>query len=362
MFVPEIDEEARLKALERYRILDTEPEPAFDDIVRLTSTLLQVPTCMVSLVDRERQWFKARHGLDAPHTPREVAFCDHAIRQRWPLVVPDAREDPRFDGNPLVIGAPHIRFYAGAPLRTPDGHALGTLCVIDKRARTPTAQELELLRQLARQVVRQLEVRRRALLLDGSERLASLVVRDMRRPVTRVLLRVVEAAGAGTPDQREAFELALEGVMKLQRLMLDAMDLCLADSVPLVPRTRPVSLVELARGCVRDEEGVARARRVRIELVADADATPLASLDSELMARVLNGLIGDAVLHAPPGTSVAVRVQCSEVLELCVEDSGAARDRGLGLAFWELAVGAHGGRVRVADEPQVARVCIELPL
>lgn len=156
------EEEARLAALLRYEVLDTRSEPGFDRIVRVASQVLQCPISLVSLVDRDRQWFKARVGLDATETPRGHAFCHHTIQTRDVMVVPDASRDPRFRENPLVRGPPHIRFYAGAPLLVPDGHRIGTLCVIDKEPRELSHTQLEVLRDLADMVVSELELRAQA--------------------------------------------------------------------------------------------------------------------------------------------------------------------------------------------------------
>ena len=154
------NEAARLEALRQYAVLDSEAEQGFDGLVRVASMLCGTPISLISLVDADRQWFKARHGLDATETPREQAFCAHAILDDTPLVVPDALRDQRFEHNPLVTGDPGIRFYAGAPLITQDGHALGTLCVIDRQPRALDTTQLEGLQLLARQVVTQLEHRR----------------------------------------------------------------------------------------------------------------------------------------------------------------------------------------------------------
>ncbi|MBN9093292.1 sensor domain-containing diguanylate cyclase [Pandoraea pnomenusa] len=154
------DEAERLAALRRYEILDTPPEPAFDRIVRLASYVLGTPISLVSLIDESRQWFKARQGLEAEQTPRSMAFCAHAILDDEVLVVPDARADRRFADNPLVVGEPNIRFYAGAPLRTPQGHRLGTLCVIDRKPRTLDDEKRALLADLSALVVDELELRR----------------------------------------------------------------------------------------------------------------------------------------------------------------------------------------------------------
>lgn len=153
------DEALRLRTLNRYQVLDSQPEPQFNRIVSLARRALRVPIALISLVDEERQWFKAREGLSVQETPRSLAFCDHAIRRRAVMVVEDARLDVRFRDNPLVTGEPCIRFYAGAPLITRDGQALGTVCVIDRVPRSFDEDDRETLSDLAAIVIDELELR-----------------------------------------------------------------------------------------------------------------------------------------------------------------------------------------------------------
>ncbi|AFY39499.1 GAF sensor signal transduction histidine kinase [[Leptolyngbya] sp. PCC 7376] len=153
------NEAERLDALEEYQILDSLPEQSFDDLTAIAAQICGTPIALISLVDKERQWFKSRQGIDATETPRGHSFCTHAIMDpEEVLVVPNALEDPRFLVSPLVKAAPHIRFYAGAPLVNPDGYALGTLCVIDDQPRNLSDAQKTALEALSRQVVSQLEL------------------------------------------------------------------------------------------------------------------------------------------------------------------------------------------------------------
>ena len=156
------DEPGRLAALVRYDVLDSAGEGAFDRITDIVRTVLGVPMSAVSLIDAERQWLKSHPGIDVSETPREVAFCDLAIRTREPTIVSDAACDARFRENPLVTGEPHIASYAGVPLETPDGYNIGTLCAIDVRPRQFDPTQIAVLRSLAALVVEQLELRNMA--------------------------------------------------------------------------------------------------------------------------------------------------------------------------------------------------------
>ena len=160
-------ESARVQALKRYGILDTDQEQLYDDFTRLAAQICDTPISLISLVDEDRQWFKSKFGITIDQTPKEYAFCSHAIpHPNELLVVNNALEDERFAGSPLVTGEPHIRSYAGAPLVTAEGYAIGTLCVIDQKPRDLTQEQLSALRILARQIVTQLDAQMNVKLLN----------------------------------------------------------------------------------------------------------------------------------------------------------------------------------------------------
>lgn len=220
------NEAARLQALRRYNILDTVPEEAFDDLTFLAAYVCGTPIALISFVDKDRQWFKSNVGLTATETSRDISFCSHAIAQRDLFIIRDALADDRFATNPMVIAEPDIRFYAGAPLISPEGHALGTLCVIDRKPRDLTPAQQEALRALSRRVVVQLELRRHVAELERTvqdrERAQQEIrllqnitlevseARDLPSALQVVLRKVCETTGwvyggSWIPNQKENF-------------------------------------------------------------------------------------------------------------------------------------------------------------
>jgi PleD family two-component response regulator len=155
-------EDQRLAALYEYDVLDTPPEESFDRITRLVKMTLGVPTSVVSLVDRDRQWFKSRQGMEASETPRNISFCTHTIQKDEPLIVPNALDDPRFSNSPLVTCENGVRLYVGVPLKTPSGFNIGALCAIDSKPGNVTPEQIHVLQDLARLVVDELELRKLA--------------------------------------------------------------------------------------------------------------------------------------------------------------------------------------------------------
>lgn len=220
------NEQQRLQSLRALAILDTPPEERFDRITRLAAQFVGTPIVLISLVDEARQWFKSAVGLDATQTPRDVAFCAHAILDSEVLVVPDAHDDPRFAENALVTGAPHVRFYAGAPLSLSDGVRIGTLCAIDTQSRTLSERERSALVDLAQIVVDELHLRKHVVDLHATrtaleaasgelrsaneslEQFAHLAAHDLRAPL-KTIVNLAELALEGADPNTGSTELGL---------------------------------------------------------------------------------------------------------------------------------------------------------
>ena len=190
-----ITNQARVAELQKYAILDTEPEQAFDDLTLLASYVCKTPIALISLVDEDRQWFKSRVGMSVTQTARDVAFCSTAIQQSDVFVVPDTLQDERFRNNPLVVSEPRIRFYAGAPLITEEGYALGTLCVVDRAPREFSADQREALQALSRLVLAQMEFRRNLILLKEALTDRSREEHEREKELVKLQLQLTRVLG-----------------------------------------------------------------------------------------------------------------------------------------------------------------------
>ena len=202
MIFPDIpeDEFKRVEALKGYSILDTMPEPEYDDITFLASQICKTPISLISLVDNQRQWFKSHHGLDATETPKELAFCAHAINDKNNiLIVPDSRVDKRFFDNPLVTDNPHVIFYAGIPLVNKEGFPLGTLCVIDNSPNSLDEFQLKALKALSNQIISLFDLRKKTIDLENKaaeveaqniilEKFASTAAHDIKSPLATIAM------------------------------------------------------------------------------------------------------------------------------------------------------------------------------
>ncbi len=382
------DDTQRLAALKDYRVLDSPEEASFDNLTAIAARRFDTSISLVSLVDERRQWFKSRVGLAPRETSREVSFCDHAVRSGQRVFVPDARLDERFKDNPLVTGDPHIRFYCGIPLRTPEGHCLGTFCVIDSEPRQFSQGEFADLEALARQVELELELRRRSELLgeamkrqqheqQSKELLAAMLVHDLRSPLSSVML----LASCVRPVDAESSESLAELLGEAERMggmLSDVLDVCLSEAGVLRVRRTEFSLRSLGERIIRRmaPPGRSGARTLTAEF---DQGDMVVEADPQLLTRVLENLLSNAMHHGHKNSAIILRLSVSpggrvqgEVRDqgpvippalrqsvfrifeqLATQEASEHRGHGLGLTFCRLAIEAHGGEIDVSPNAEV---------
>jgi signal transduction histidine kinase/ActR/RegA family two-component response regulator len=346
---------ARVAALRALGILDTPPEPNYDDLTRLAAQICQVPIALISLVDADRQWFKARVGLDPAETPRELSFCAHAIAepQTDVFVVPDASAAPRFAANALVTGAPHIRFYAGTPLVTHDGWALGTLCVIDRVPRQLTPDQLHALTTLRRHILDALELRRIIARqntviadldetrrhLDVARRTAEEATRakaeflatmnhEIRTPMNAVIgMTTLLRDTPLSPEQRDSVDVIQSSGEHLLTVINDILDFSKITSGKLTLESVPFSLPACVAAAVRLLVARATEKKVAIRSTL-APGTPETIVgDVTRLRQILVNLLSNAVKFTDRGAitvDVSARAQPDGSSELTfrVSDTG----------------------------------------
>ncbi len=397
--VPPQNETERLARLRAYEVLDTNPEEAFDRVTRVAAHLFETPIALVSLIDENRQWFKSKQGLDAEETPREVAFCAHAILQDDIFVISDATQDDRFKNNPLVTGGPEIRFYAGAPLRTSDGLGLGTLCVIDTKPRNPTPNELENLRDLAKLAMDVLNLRHaghRA--MEEAQQTAKLdtlqnsfidsVNHELRTPLTSLAgaLGLLRSGAVADLDEetQSVFEVAERNTHTLMKLIADILDMSSIEHGDLELNFETFDLLDLTTNIVEEANANVKdgGSRVAIDGAALSQAV---YADPNLIGKAISALIKNALRFSPNDSSVSIHVSASiesvivEVADLGIgiplqdrsrvfkkffklDDSGNISGAGLGLSIAKRLIEAHGGEIGIqANSPRGTRVIFEIP-
>jgi signal transduction histidine kinase len=313
------NEADRLAALYALGVLDSAPETDFDDIVALASTVCGVPMSLVSLIDTDRQWFKARVGTDLTETSRDLSFCAHAILGRDLLVVPDAQEDARFRDNPAVTADGGVRFYAGAPLVTTEGFGLGALCVVDSKPRRLGMEQLQALRALARQVTSQLELRRYAVALANTtarlqelerrkDDLAALVGGELK-PSLRLMDAYLEGLGRTGFHDREMADLigraTAAHVRGLRELLGHLLEMADAGSGTDSLHMRQIDLTRLTQRAVEAVRPIAATKQIWILNQAGGPSLPIIA-DPVRLEQVLMHLLFAAVKYTPPGGRVRV--------------------------------------------------------
>ena len=297
------NEQDRLRKLYELNILDTLEEQAYDDITRLAAEICETPIALVSLVDHDRQWFKSHHGLDARETPREFAFCAHAILGDDVLVVEDSSKDERFHDNPLYIDEPHVNFYAGAPLIMSDDHKLGTLCVIGNEARTISDDQKEALKALARQVVSQLELRlklKELEILDHTkDEFISMVSHELRTPLTAIYgsLSLLQSSKTGELDekQKKLVGMSYRNAELLLSLVNDILDVAKIESGTFELNQEALDIVALLERSVDMNEQYCKECETDITLrCPENSGRIMINGDEQHLLQVMSNLISNA--------------------------------------------------------------------
>ncbi len=389
-------EDRRIAALHSYRILDTPREEEFDAIVKVVSSICGVPISIINLLDAERQWFKAEVGLGMRETPLPASICTHAILQPGLSVVPDTLEDRRFADNPLVIGVPNLRFYAGALLETPDGLPLGTICVLDYKPRQLDDSQKALLRLMAQQIMKLFELRRinarerrarkraevraettTTQLVDAAreaalrEQFIAVLGHDLRNPLASIQAGT-ELLRKGKGDAGETLRLMQGSVSRMSALIDDIMDFARGRLGKGIEIGRSDVLLEPVLRQVVDE---LRGLGSRQEIVADLGVGAPVHCDAARIGQLLSNLLANALMHGSSSTPVHVAAHAADGwFELSVSNSGppipaAALDKlfqpffrgdarasqqglGLGLYIASEIARAHGGTLTVASSPE----------
>ena len=349
-------EEERLEALVRYGILDTARDEAFDRITALAADLLQVPIALITLVDQKRQWFKSAHGLAASSTPREGGFCAYTVSCEAPAVITDASVDVRFAAHPMVVGEPHIRLYAGAPLVTHDGYVLGTLCVIDSEARAFEDRQLQLLTTLAAVVMDQIETRYWAHLLSKEE--ARRMQRELELSASRAAAAELRQLAIRSADLDRA---------KMSFLTTASNEL----RTPLTIISGYLEMLDEPAFAAREEASAAARRLMRSKAaemndvidrmlrMAELNATPGADEDVDLF-ELLRSTVAEARELAPRGNFLLVtpeadvrvrgdRLRLGLVFESLLDNAARFSDSG-SVVRCEVSLAAGMARVEIVDQ------------
>ncbi|MCE2570455.1 GAF domain-containing hybrid sensor histidine kinase/response regulator [Motilimonas eburnea] len=388
----------RLQALYQYDVLDTEAERVFDDLTELASQICETPICLISLVDPDRQWFKSKFGLDAQQTSREIAFCSHAILQDELFEIPNASEDERFFDNPLVTGAPDIRFYAGMPLKTPSGHNIGTLCVISEKPKVLTKQQRSALIILAREVISQLELRiqnkKLALANSFKTQFLSNVSHEIRTPLNAIIglsdLLLHQKSLCDVDQQAKEYiqQIAFSGE-RLLGIINSVLDLGKIESGNMELEPQSTDLAEVMDKNIALLSVKAKQKGVQIISTSRLTAPTLALIDATKLSQIFTNLLNNAIKFTPENRQIFVNYSIyNNELEIEIKDQGvgiseadqaslfnkyvqvgkqksAQEGTGLGLSITKGLVELMGGQITLSSrlgQGSTFRVCLPIDL
>lgn len=380
---PTADENSRLEALYDYDVLDTEAEKIFDDLTLLAAQICDTPITLISLIDPDRQWFKSSVGLDAEETSRDIAFCAHAIHQKEIFEVEDTLQDKRFFDNPLVTSAPNIRFYAGTPLVSLDGHAVGTLCVIDNKPNKLTKDQRGALEVLGRSVISQMELRKNIKALkqanEHKTEFLSNMSHELRTPLNAILgfsrLMLDDIKHNKLPAKFSEYigHIDYSG-RRLLSVVNSVIDLNKIEAGMMQVQIEPICVREF----VKDLEGmlaiIANEKDVIFSIHISNNLPIKLSLDQAKISQIITNLVHNAIKFTDSGKWVKVELSLNnEYLMLTVADQGVgissidqiklfgkfqqvgqaknSEGSGLGLSITQSLVKLLGGTINVISNP-----------
>jgi signal transduction histidine kinase len=401
--IPESEVE-RLKTLLDYQVLDTDPEDSFDELTNLAASVCGIPISLVSLIDETRQWFKSHHGLKATETPREIAFCSHAILQDDIFEVSDSRQDERFYDNPLVTDDPNVIFYAGAPLITPEGHCVGTLCVIDHKPKTLSSTQRQQLRIIANQVVAQLELRKsnrlKNELIDNlsvlveqvnrkndelyqfSHRVAHDISAPLRHISTFSELSIKDIKAGNSDEALEKYQFIVDACSKLKTLLKDILHLSEVDTTCDISNS--LDLDAIIKEIINDANMSLKDHGVDIQYTINT-TRPFYS-EPIRIKQILCNLLSNGIKYSNPSQPHSfVKINVDEIdagLQFSVKDNGigipkeyrdklyqpfirfhpsVAKGTGLGTTIIKKHIDAMSGSISLQSDEHGSEFTIHLP-
>lgn len=326
------NEDERLQKLKELGILDTLEEQAYDDLTQLAAQICGTPISLVSLIDENRQWFKSHHGLEATETPREYAFCSHAILDDQLFIIEDADHDERFYDNPLVTKEPYVKFYAGAPLVLEPNIHVGTLCVIDNHAHKLSEQQKASLEALARQVVTLLQLRLKVkemeLLDHAKDEFISMVSHELRTPLTSLKgsLGIINHMASGLNEQTDTMlDIAVRNADQLLAIVNDILDLAKMEAGKLEMHFETIDAEALLQqALVLNESYIEQCGCHVVVKIADKISGLKVRGDKQRLMQVISNLLSNAAKFSPDGDEIVLSAEKSQgKVRISVTDHGS---------------------------------------
>lgn len=388
--IPPQTESERIQVLEKYKILDSLPDVAFDRITRLAAQLLEMPVALISLVDTDRIWFKSTYGLEVEECQRLPGFCSSTIRSDGIHVVEDPLNGDHTGNHPLVTGEAGVRFYAGAPLKSPEGYNLGTLCVMDTRTRSFGARERKALMDLAEFVMYQMEARLEGILEEEHQHeTINTTIHDLKNPlsVLPLLADMIMDSNVNVPAIDRFAQQIKSASKRMARTIEGLLEASREESNLLQLRLQSVDLVKAVKSIKKNNSTMARKKEQKLQL--SSEETCMVYADKRKLLKVIDNLINNAIKYSPFGSEVEIKLGIQDdmaVLEVRDQGPGLTRDdlrnlfrpftslsakptggetsSGLGLSIAKNLVKAHRGKIHAKSEGpgKGSSFIVELPL